>query len=190
VTRNSLEDSFLEPAEGTTSLDQLIRLVKPGLREVIAGDPPCEPKDVADVVALLLAYCMAIERVLSQAAGRSGTLPGHAVSVRSYVEQALSGEARQGSVLRLTNYFKDAIVFLMKTHAGHQKAIDQFAQDLAEALRPAQIESRVKPSGLLKVFGLHEGAYWREFCRQFRHLDAAAVKQIAESQHLKSMANK
>ena len=73
----------------------------------------------------------------------------------------------------------------MKTHTGHQAAVDQFAKDLAAALRPSRIEENVKPSGALKLFGLHEGAYWREFCKQFRSLDASAVKQLAEAERRK-----
>ena len=72
-----------------------------------------DPKDVAEVMTFVVGYALAIEQVLAQAAGRSGTLPGHSVSVRGYVEQALGGEARAASLLRLNNYFKDAIVFFM-----------------------------------------------------------------------------
>jgi hypothetical protein len=156
------------------------------MQKMVAGEKAADPKDVAKVLTYVVAYALAIEQVLSQAAGRSGTLPGHSVSVRGYVEQALGGEARTASLLRLNNYFKDAIVFFMKTHTGHQATIDQFAKHLATAIRPSRIEESVQPSGFLKLFGLHEGVYWREFCRQFRSLDAAGIKQLAEEESKRS----
>jgi hypothetical protein len=186
VTERNLEDSFLLPTSGVGSLENLIQMIRPRMREVLTAEGAPKPKEVADVITLLLAYSLAIERVLSEAAGRSGTLPGHSVSVRSYVEQTLSGEARAASLLRLTNYFKDAIVFFMKNYTGMQSMIDQFAKDLADSLRPSQIESRVKPSALLRLFGLHEGVYWKEFQRQFRSLDAAGIKQIVERSRQKT----
>jgi len=185
VTEKSLEDSFLLPEAGG-GLESIIRVVQPAVRELLTAKDAPKPKEVADALALTLAYAMAIEHVLSQAAGRSGTLPGHSVSVRGYVEQSLSGDARAASLLRLTNYFKDAIVFFMKTHSGLQEGIDHFAQQLADALRPSRIEERVQPSAFLKMFGLHEGAYWREFCKQFRSLDAAGIKQLVEDSRQRS----
>ena len=185
MTAQNLEDSFLYSASGSASLDQLVQLLRRPMQQLVQGENAADPKDIAEVMTFVVGYALAIEQVLAQAAGRSGTLPGHSVSVRGYVEQALGGEARAASILRLNNYFKDAIVFFMKTHTGHQATIDQFAKDLAAALRPSRIEESVQPSGLLKLFGLHEGAYWREFCRQFRSLDAAGIKQLAEEESKK-----
>lgn len=186
MTAQSLEDSFLFSASGSASLEQLIQLMRKPMREMVMGENGAQPKDIAEVLTFLLSYALAIEQVLAQSAGRSGTLPGHSVSVRGYVEQALSGEARAASILRLSNYFKDAIVYFMTVQTRNQASIDQFAKDLAAALRPSRIEENVNPSGFLKMFGLHEGAYWREFCNQFRSLDAAAVKQLAEDERRKS----
>jgi hypothetical protein len=180
-----LEDSFLQPADGAATFAQLATMLKKPVRQMLEGDDAPEPKDIAEVMAYLLAYCVSIERILAKAAGRSGHLPGHSVSVRGYVEQAMSGEARSAAVLRLSNYFKDAITWFMKTHAGQQETIDRFAQDLADAIRPGQIENRVQANGLLKMFGLHEGVYWREFRKQFRSLDASGVKQLVEEQRHK-----
>ncbi len=175
-------DTMLSPPTGAMTLANLVSLLRPGVHKAVAGPGAADPADVEEVLTQLLAYACAVEKVLAEAAGTSGTMPGHAVSVRSYVEQVLSGEARQTSRARMANYFLDALTFFMKTHAGVEKAMDQFATQLAEALRPSHIENRVQASGLLRMFGLHEGAYWREFCRQFRSLDAAGIQQLARNQ--------
>jgi hypothetical protein len=164
------------------SLDRLMDMVREEVREGLFGEQPASPEDVAEVMTQLLAYNIAIERVLSGAAGRSGTLPGHSVSVRGYVSQALSGEARDASFQRLAKYFRDAIVFLMKTHSGIQSAIDQFAGSLVEALRPSRIEERVRPSGMQNFFGVKEVAFWREYRRQFSSLDASGVRQLVQDE--------
>lgn len=180
-----LEDSFLQPADGAATFSQLSTMLKKPVRELLQGEDAASPREVADLIAMLLAYAVAIERILAHAAGRTGHLPGHNVSVRSYFDQAASGEARPAAALRLSNYLKDAIAYFMKTHGGQQEAIDRFAQDLVSAMRPAAIEERVQVGGILKVFGLHEGAYWREFKKQYRSLDTQAIKQLVESQRFK-----
>lgn len=171
-------DTMLSPPSGAMTLANLVSLVRPEMQKAVAH---ADPKDLEEILTQLLAYACAVEKVLAEAAGTSGTMPGHAVSLRAYVEQVLSGEARETARPRLANYFLDSLVFFMKTHAGVEKAMDRFATQLAEALRPSHIEDRVKPSALLRMFGLHEGAYWREFCRQFRSLDAAGVRQLADN---------
>jgi len=175
-----VEDSFLRPSEGKGTFKQLAGMLKTPVRELVAGENAPPPEQTADVLTLLLAYCISIERILAQAAGRSGHLPGHAVSVRGYVEQCLSGEAPDKAAARLTGYFKDAVTHFLTTHSGQQEAIDRFAQDLADAIRPGRIEERVQTNGVMKMFGLHEGAYWREFRKQFRSLDSAGLKQLVE----------
>jgi hypothetical protein len=169
--------------EAHGSLDRIIQMVRPQVQERLLGPEPSGPAAVAEVLTLLLAYALAIEQILSRAAGRSGTMPGHSVSVRGYVEQALSVEGGEFALGRLTKYVKDSILFFARTHSGVQEAIDRFAEDLAEALKPSRIEERVRPSSLLALFGLHEGAYWREFRQQYRTLDAAALKEMAVRQH-------
>jgi len=176
----ALEDSFLQPSEGTATFTQLTAMLKGPVRKLLTGENAPSAKETADVMTVLLAYCISIERILAQAAGRTGHLPGHAVSVRGYVEQCFAGEATDQAMRRLKDYFKDAITHFMTTHSGQQDAIDRFAQDLADAIRPARIEERVKPSAFLKLFGLHEGAYWREFRKQFRSLDSAGISQLVE----------
>jgi len=164
---------------GATTLANLVSLVRPVAAKAVAE---ADRGDLEEVLTQLLAYACAVEKVLAEAAGTGGTLPGHAVSVRAYVEQVLSGEARESSRARLANSFLDALAFFMKTHSGVEKALDGFARDLAAALRPSEIEGRVSPNPLLRLFNLHEGAYWREYTRQFRSLDAAGVKQLAQNQ--------
>lgn len=175
-----VEDSFLKPSEGKGTFKQLAGMLKAPVRKLVAGEDAASPEQTADVLTLLLAYCISIERILAQAAGRSGHLPGHAVSVRGYVEQCLGGEVSAQTTTRLTDYFKDAVTHFLTTHAGQQEAIDRFAQDLAEAIRPGRIEDRVPTNGVMKLFGLHEGAYWREFRKQFRSLDSAGIKQLVD----------
>lgn len=175
-------DTMLSPPTGAMTLANLVSLLRPQVRKAVGGVGAADPSDIEEVLTQLLAYACAVEKVLAEAAGTSGTMPGHAVSVRSYVEQVLSGEARETSRARMANYFLDALVFFMKTHAGVEKAMDQFATQLAEALRPSHIENRVRTNALLRTLGLHEGAYWKEFCRQFRSLDAAGIQQLARNQ--------
>ena len=176
----SLDDTMLTPPTEATGLDQFVALVRPAVRQALSGEGGANPQDLEEVLSQLLGYSLAVEKILSQAAGRAGTLPGHNVSVRAYVDQVLSGEARAMSAERLARYFKDAITFFARTHQGLEKSLDQFAMDLASAMRPSEIEDRVSASGMLKLFGLHEGAYWREYRRRFSSLDAAGIKQLAQ----------
>lgn len=137
-----------------------------------------------EAFVLLLAYGCAIEKILSAAAGRGGMLPGHRVSLRSYVEQLLGGEAEAVTVGRLEKYFEDAVSLFARTRLDSESALQDYAEQLAKQFQPDRIERRVRPNGLMRLFGLHEGAYWREYKSEFHSLDATGVKQLASKEEM------
>ena len=83
----NLEDSLIQRPGGASSLDQIVRIVRPAIQEGLEAG--VDNKRLGEAVSFLVSYAVAIEKILAEAAGRDGTLPGHSVSVRSYFEQAV-----------------------------------------------------------------------------------------------------
>lgn len=181
-----LNDTGLDWDRGQRSLTDQIADLRSAIQKKVLGDDtaPADPADLAEALAQLLGFALAIETVLSNAAGGHGvSLPGHNVSVRAYVDQVLSGESREASGSRLTAYFMEAINLLMQTNQGTEQALTDFASNLALEFRPGKIEGRTEVGTLLKLLGLHELAYWREYKKSYRSLDTQGLKQIAAKHH-------
>ena len=166
------------------TLEDRIRDLRPGLEKKLSGEGTNAPSRGAllDVLAGLLAYAWSVESVLSAVKKRE-TIPGHALSVRSYVEQVFSGDAPKVKLDRLNDYFRDSIKLLAANAHSVQKALDQFAQQIAEKLKPSRIEEQARVSTLLGLLGLKEIAFWREYLQQYRSLDPDALLQIAKDQN-------
>ena len=141
------------------------------------GPPEAQHREA---FVLLLAYGCAVEKVLAAAAGRGGMLPGHRVSLRSYVEQLLQGDAEAVTVRRLEQYFNDAVSLFARSRLDSEGALQSFAERIAEQFQPERIERQTtpQPSGLDRLLGRAEAAYWREFKKEFGKLTAADVKHL------------
>jgi len=155
-------------------LAQFIDLCREETRESFR-EGAAQREELHEAFALLLGYGCAIEKLLAQTAGGGGSLPDH-ISLRAYVQQLLSGEAQRSSVQRLERYFTDAFRLFSETHLGVEKALQRLAENVAEKLKPARIEARVK---VPKFFGGGlERACWEEFKKEWHSLDGAAVRKI------------
>jgi hypothetical protein len=136
-------------------------------------------RELHEAFALLLGYG-AIE-LLAQTAGGGGSLPDHS-SLRTYVQQLLSGEAR-ARPCGTGRYFRTPSA-LLETHLGVElsPALLRERGRQASALR---IEARAKVGGLAKLLGGGmERACWEEFKKEYHHLDGAGVRKLGRSTEL------
>jgi len=166
------------------SLDDLIDDVRGTVRAKLEGDNtnPSESVDVTEALAQLLGFAWAVERLLVQAAGTKSTIPGHALSVRGYVDQVLSGEGRDAARERLTSYFKEAIRLLATQRLAVEQHLEGFRERIASAFRPSRIEDETGVGIVFRALGLKEVAYWREYQRRWRSIDKQGVEQVVQNE--------
>ncbi|MFQ5505590.1 MAG: hypothetical protein ACE5F1_12450 [Planctomycetota bacterium] len=170
--------------EQSRSFQDLLADLRPAIRKKLAGEgtDPSQSQDVAEVLSQLLAFAWAVERALIQASGRENAIPGHMISVRGYVEQVLSGEDRRASIERLNSYFVEAIRLLLMQNLAGERDLDQYSRHLVSVFRPSRIIDDTKVGALFRLLGLSETAYWREYQRRWRSLDAQGLRQLAEEE--------
>ena len=183
MTSRPSTDSEYPMGTRPVTLDEMIDDLLPGLRRKLGGEGTDAPSTalVSELLSRLLAYAWGVEMVLCAALNREGgTIPGHAVSVRGYVDQVVSGDASEIALERLAGYFKDAIGLLASHCQRTQDELDTFSNRLVEEFKPSRIEQHANVGALFRLLGLSEITFWREYVRQYRTLDPEALRKLAE----------
>lgn len=164
------------------SLDDLLAEITSTLARRLdpEGRASVQLTSVVRALAGLLAFGRALETGLSRAAGGSGSaLPGHFASVRGYVDQLLTTDAPEIATENLRRWTRDALRTSLARHDAHARSLQEQSRHIARQFQPTSIETECPVPGVFRWLGLEEIAFWREFKRRFRHLDADAVSDLA-----------
>ena len=142
---------------------------------------PPSLEDTVEALSQMVLAIEAVQSILGRAAGGSGDhLPGIGVSVQSLVDQVLTGEARDTSRERLTDWIRAAILQLRENHLGVEEQLSRMRKGVVKTFNPRSIELATPVPLWRRLLGQRDGAYWHEYSNRFKHLDGLGVSRLLE----------